>query len=406
MRRLCLALVCVSLAGSAPLPAQTPVPVMDKRIVGYYFAPTLRRGFPVSLIKAEYLTHINYAFAGISDDGRVIVGDPCLDVGACPATADPHAAPGGNFAALRRLKQRHPQLRTLIAVGGWGGSSGFSDAAASPESRRQFVESLINTFFIEHKGVFDGVDIDWEYPVGGGMAGNRNRPEDRANYTLLLADLRRALDERSRIDGRKYLLTIAAGAGRTHVRNLDVPMLARILDFINVMTYDYHSGGTIAHFNAPLDTARNDPTPEFNARASVEAFLAAGLPADKLVLGVPFYGYGYAGVDSVNSGKFQPGSTQPDSSAPNPWVGALRHYRIVEALRAGFTRHWDPQARVPWLYNAATRTWITYDDAESLGLKAEFVRTRKLGGIMIWELSGDGGTLLPAIYYGLIQRSN
>jgi chitinase len=360
----------------------------------------------VSAIKAEYLTHVNYAFAGISEDGRVIVGDPCLDVGACPADANPHVAPGGNFAALRRLKQQHPQLRTLIAVGGWGGSSGFSDAAVTPESRRQFVESLVNTFFIEHKGVFDGVDIDWEYPVGGGMAGNRNRPEDRGNYTLLLADLRRALDERSRIDGRKYLLTIAAGAGRAHVRNLDVPMLARILDFINVMTYDYHSGGAIAHFNAPLDTAQNDPTPEFNARASVEAFLAAGLPAEKLVLGVPFYGYGYAGVAAANNGRFQPGTTRPDTSAPNPWAGALRYYRVVEAQRAGFTRYWDAEARVPWLYHAATRTWITYDDAESLALKAEFVRTRKLGGIMIWELSGDDGTLLPAIYNGLIQRRN
>ena len=326
------------------------------------------------------------------------MGDRCLDIGECGEQPNPHAQPGGNFAELRRLKQRHPDLRTLIAVGGWGWSGRFSDAAATPEARRRFVESLMATFFTEQPGVFDGVDLDWEYPVRGGMATNAYRPEDSANYTLLLQDLRRTLDELGRRDGRHYLLTIAAGAGPGHVRNLDVPALARTLDHINVMTYDYHTGGRIAHFNAPMGASINDPTPAFNTRASIDLFLAAGAPPDKLVLGVPFYGYGYRGVDSVDSGRFRPGTTSPDSSAPNPFVGAVRFHRIADALRAGFVRHWDAHAGVPWLYDARTQTWITYDDAESLAAKAAFVRDRGLGGIMIWELSGDDGTLLPAIH--------
>ena len=248
------------------------------------------------------------------------------------------------------------------------------------------------------------MDLDWEYPVAGGMEGNRRRPEDRANYTLLISDLRSALDRLGRPERKWYLLTIGAGAGLGHIRHLEVPALARKLDFINVMAYDYHTGGAIAHFNAPLDAAAGDPTPENNARASIEAYVAAGAPPDKLVLGVPFYGYGYAGVDSARKGLFQKGSTKADESgAPNPWTGALRFYRIAEARRSGFRRYWDAKASVPWLYDARTRTWITYDDTESLGLKADFARTRKLGGIMIWELSGDDGTLLPAIHKRLTR---
>jgi chitinase len=247
--------------------------------------------------------------------------------------------------------------------------------------------------------VFDGVDLDWEYPVAGGMAGNRHRPEDRANYTVLVSDLRRALDRLGRAQRKWYLLTIGAGAGLDQIPHLEVAALARSLDFINVMAYDYHSGGSIAHFNAPLAAAAGDPTPRNTARASIEAYLAAGAPPHKLVLGVPFYGYGYVGVDSVRRGLFRKGSTtSPDSGAPNPWAGAIRYHRIPQALRSGFTRYWDAGAGVPWLYNARTRTWITYDDTESLGLKADFVRAHRLGGIMIWELSGDDGTLLPAIH--------
>jgi GH18 family chitinase len=228
------------------------------------------------------------------------------------------------------------------------------------------------------------------------MAGNRHRPEDRANYTLLMTELRRALDDLGRSERKRYLVTIGAGAATEHVRNLDVRALVRVLDFINVMTYDYHSGGATTHFNAPLAAAAGDPTPQLNVRASIDAYIAAGAPPSKLVVGVPFYGYGYAGVDSMQKGRFQSGTSSPPDA--NPWAGAIRYHRIPEALRSGFTRHWDARAGVPWLYNARTRTWITYDDIESIGLKINLVGTRKLGGIMIWELSGDDGSLLPAIH--------
>ncbi len=402
------ALLLVGLA-CAPRPGGTGQPEeADYRVVGYYFAPTAARGFPVSRVDAAALTHMNYAFGSVSADGLAELGDPCLDVGECADDRpDPSTEPGGNFAAILRLKETHDHLRTLISLGGWSGSEHFSDAAASSESRRRFVESTLAVFIRDLPGVFDGVDLDWEYPVAGGRPENRTRPEDRENYTRLVEDFRRALDEQGERDGRRYLLTIAAPAGPAHLANFEIDRLAEILDFVNIMTYDYHTAGRRAHFNAPLDAAAGDPTPELHVRATIEAFLAAGVPAGNLVLGVPFYGYGYGGVPAERDGLFQPaevnGFEGPDTPRP-PWVGAVRFHRIAEAKAEGFVRHWEPDAEVPWLYNPETRTWITYDDAASIRLKADLVVERGLGGIMIWELSGDDGTLLPVIARRLGRR--
>ncbi len=379
--------------------AQTAAPE-TARVVGYYLASTVRSGFPVDSIDGNRLTHINYAFANIDANGRAVLGYACLDVGQCGSEQNPNQQPGGNFAALRRLKQRYPHLRTLISIGGWNWSTRFSDLAVTPEARSRFVESVLNLFIRDHPGVFDGIDLDWEYPVGGGLPENRNRPEDRKNYTLLASDFRRALDQAGRRENKHYLLTIAAPADPTLARNFELDALARIFDFINIMTYDYHTAGKIAHFNAPLGPAEGDPTPTSTVRTTVDAYLAAGVPKAKLVLGVPFFGYGYGGVDAGRNGLFQParrnGFEQPP--APDPWIGAVRYRLIAAATRSGFTRYWEPKAGVPWLYNARTRTWITYDDAQSLALKADLVRERGLGGVMIWELSGDDGTLLPTIH--------
>ena len=375
------------------------------RIVGYYFAPSARSGFPVDSIDGNRLTHINYAFANIDANGRAVLGFPCLDIGRCVDEQNPNKSAGGNFEALRRLKQRYPQLRTLISIGGWDWSGRFSDAAATPEARARFIQSTLDLFIRGAPGAFDGIDLDWEYPVSGGLPGNRTRPEDRRNYTLLLQEFRRALDDLGRRDNRRYLLTIAAPAGAANARNFELAALGGILDFINVMSYDYHTGGRTAHFNAPLDVAPGDPTPENTVVATVNRYLEAGVPKEKLVVGVPFFGYGYGGVPAKANGLFQPAERNGfEPSAPRAaWLGSTKYRDISKALRSGFQRHWEPKAGVPWLYNASTRSWITYDDAQSIALKADLVKRRGLGGVMIWELSGDDGTLLPTLHRRLRQ---
>ena len=364
------------------------------RVVGYYYGPTAQRGFPPSSLDGRLLTHIIYAFGRLNPDGSVALADPQLD--------------NANFAALGALKRQHPHLRILIAFGGWGGSKHFSDAAATPESRARFIRSTIDVFLRAHRDVFDGVDLDWEYPVGGGMAGNTNRPEDRENLTALVVQLRRALDAETRRTRRKYLITMATPAGETHLQKYELRRLGELLDFMNVMTYDFHTGGRTTHYNAPLAASSGDPTPQLNVQASVAAYRAAGVPARKLVIGVPFYGYGYGGVPPENRGRFQPaernGLEDSAAGARHKYVGSVRFREIAGALAEGFQRHWDAEARVPWLYNPTTRTWITYDDAQSIAEKAEYVRKADLGGIMIWELSGDDGTLLPVINQRLGRR--
>ena len=383
-----VAAIALGACAGAPAPSPAPARATAARVIGYFFGPTVNRGFSASTIQGDQLTHINYAFGQILPDGTATLANPSIDT--------------LNFKALRELKQRYPHLKVLISFGGWGGSKYFSDAAATAESRARFIESTLVQFLRPYPGVFDGVDLDWEYPTGGGIPGNVARPEDSETLTALVSEFRRALDAEAAQPAGRYLITAATPAGPAQLRKYEMAKLAELMDFINVMTYDYHTGGTLAHFNAPLASGPDDPSPNLNIKTTVAAYLAAGVPANKLVIGVPFYGYGYAPVGAKDHGRFQPierdSTRDTTTAAPRPkWVGAVRFYQIRDVLNDGFTRYFDDVARVPWLYNPTTRVWVTYDDAESIGEKAAYVRENGLGGVMFWELSGDDGSLLARI---------
>ena len=381
----------------APPPQQSPFP----RVIAYLASWDVRaKGLRIADIPGDALSHVLYAFGRIAADGRAMLGDACLDIGECGVGERTQVASGGNFAQLRLLKQRFPRLRVLISLGGWGGSQYFSDVAATPEGRRRFVAGAIDLFLRRFAGVFDGIDVDWEFPVAGGLPENRYRPDDTRAYTLLLRELRHQLDALGEREGRRYELTIAACARPWEIANLEPAQIARVADWINVMTYDYHSVDTIAHFNAPLDAVPGDPSPTLNVAATMRIFLEAGVPPRQLVLGIPFYGRGYGGVAGEGDGLLQ----KADYSGAGEWGSGGIDYRVLmskEPERHGFRRYWHPQAQVPWLYNPEARVWISYDDSESVRLKAEYARVQGLGGVMFWELGGDDGTLLAAIRRGL-----
>jgi chitinase len=364
------------------------------RVAGYLASWSVRsKGTRIAELPAKDLTHILYAFAIIDSTGRVTNGDRCLDIGVCDSV--PATYPGGNFAELARLKKANPHLRLLVSVGGWTRSGRFSDAALTDSSRRLFAQSAIDVFVHQTGGLFDGIDVDWEFPVAGGMKGNVERPEDKQNFTLLLAELRRELDAQGATDGKHYELTIAASAGPRGFSNLEIDRITPLLDFINVMTYDYHSGSSSTGFNSPLYAAKGDPTPAFNIDSTMRRFLNAGVPPDKLVLGIPFYARAYGGVASVNDGLFQPANGRPQD-----WAARDGDWSVLSKTRLknpNYVRHWDADARVPWLYDAASGTWVTYDDPQSVGEKVRYVLDNKLGGVMIWELGGDDGSLMGAI---------
>ncbi len=309
--------------------------------------------------------------------------------------------------------------------------------AATAAAREKFAKACVDAFIDGNfpglapgaaKGVFDGIDVDWEYPVAGGDEWSStpiiHRPEDRANATLLFAELREQLDAAGARDGRHYELTAALPAGdTTPTRSFEIDKIFRILDWAGVMTYDYHgSWEQQTGFNSPLRFDPADPTRNraANTVGSIDFYLAHGAPADKLVVGVPFYGKQWANVGPTNHGLYQPGNTQGLVAEDLTVAGTHPTYHsLVDVDRvvtdteghgnnqkglAGFTRYWNEASQNSFLYNPTTQRWITYEDPHSVFKRAQYIRSHKLRGVMIWEISQDSddhdlvealGKLLP-----------
>jgi len=347
-------------------------------------------------IPAAGLTHVNYAFANIAN-GRCVLGDPYADIDRFyPGDSWDDGSMRGSFNQLRKLKAQHPGLRAMISVGGWTWSKGFSDAALTDASRREFVSSCVNLFLRTdangdgrrdgYGDVFDGIDIDWEYPVSGGLY--PGTPADRSNYTALLQAFRTELDAQAKVDGgTHYALSIAAPAGPSIIPNLEVAKIGGILDWMNLMSYDFRGSWdpTTGH-NAPLAAGPKDSLAGFNITSAVNTYLSSGFPAGKLILGVPFYGRGWSSVPATANGLYQPGT----AAGVGTWEkGVFDYSDIVANYLPKMTRFWDAEAQVPYLFDQAGGLWISYDDDQSMKAKANFVKAKGLGGAMVWEISGD-----------------
>ncbi len=362
------ALVCVLALAACAAPAVRDT--ARHHLVGYVAGwETLSR------IDARKLTAINYAFAHIDKSGNVFLDQP-------------HSA--DFLAQLRALKSQNPKLKVLVSVGGWG-ADGFSDAAESESSRAKFAASAAD--LLAHNAL-DGIDLDWEYPGLPGP-GIRHRDEDRHNFTLLLQALRRGLDELGTASGRAadnhYLLTAALADGE-FVAHIELDAIHAYLDWIDLMTYDFHNSltPTTGH-HAALSRSATSAASERSIERAVGQYLAAGVPPRKLIVGVPFYGRAFAGVHADNHGLDQ---AYVRYEADFPWS------RLVADFidRNGYVRYWDATADVPYLWNAQTSVFISYDDPQSLAIKARFVKAHGLGGIMYWEQSQDlDGQLLGVL---------
>lgn len=392
------------LSGAAVLGMPASVQARDTKphqtVIAGYLPAWSATPETIADLPANMLTHILYAFGAVTEEGHAALGDPCKDTGNCGIGQ----TGGGNFAALAALKDHHPHLQVLISLGGWTGSRHFSDAASTPDGRERLAASMIDLFMVTHGNVFDGIDIDWEYPVEGGLPDNSRRPEDRENFTLLITEIRRQLDELQDRGGSRPLLTIATTGSPWFMRNIDVKELAQRVDWIGIMTYDYAAGRPITNFNSPLFPAVPGDPEAPSIAASVEAYLAAGAPPDRLVLGLPFYGRAYQNVDPGPSGDglFQHGD--PTISYHGN-ADTITYQALVAAdpLARGYRQYRHAIARVPWLYHPERRTWISYDDIDSLRDKAIFARLRSLRGVMAWELNGDDGNLIRTVRNSLID---
>lgn len=359
-------------------------------------------------IRGDTITHINYAFLKPMTANQILaldpadfdpnndnyvptlrrmLTDPWADTdypGMQPSPAVPYQ---GNFGELAWLKQQYPHLKIGISAGGWTYSDNFSDIVANKLARSRFVQLLVN--FADYYN-FDAIDIDWEYP---GYADHSGKPADKQNFTQFMQELYTACKEHS--PELAISFATAAGGQNSNLNFLELNKLASTVDWINIFGYDFYGpwpGLEVTGHQAPL-YAQKVASVLDNINGEVRSYIAGGMPASKIVLGMPLYSRTFAGVDSTTDGLFAP------YQGPGPGTyeqGILTFYTLPTydpktgkasggLLDQGYTRYWDSTSMVPYLYNPKLKIFVTYDDLQSLYLKADYARSMQLAGAMFWE---------------------
>lgn len=286
---------------------------------------------------------------------------------------------------IKRIRGFNPDIKILLSVGGWG-AGGFSPMAASGEGRDSFAESALD---VMRDANLDGIDIDWEYPCID-SAGIEASPDDRVNFTLMLAALREKLDTVSDTHGGRAMLTAAVGSGQYFIDNTEMDKVAKLLNYVSLMTYDMRGSWTksTGHHTNLMSGDEGDPASVLH---SVKIYKAAGVPREKLIIGAAFYSRIWKGVKNENHGLHAPAS---QTGGFGPSYGDLAENYIGHG---GWVEYWDDDAKAPWLFNG--ESFLSYDNPKSIALKCRYVKEAGLGGIMYWEHSCDKtGELLDTIY--------
>ncbi|XP_033481669.1 chitinase, acidic.1 [Epinephelus lanceolatus] len=304
------------------------------------------------------------------------------------------------FVRLSNLKNANPALKTLLSVGGTvNGVSPFISMVARPESRTAFITSAIS-YLRTHN--FDGLNLAWEYPGHNGSP-----PQDKERFTLLVMELAKAFDDDAKDNRRTRLLLSAnvAGFRQTIDRAYEVKKIALHLDFINVMTYDFHGHWEpITGHNSPLYSSSMDSGTHahHNINSSISDWLALEAPAEKLLLGFPTYGRTYR-LTSSASGLGAPANGPADAGPYTRTAGFWAFYEICDFLPSANTQ-WIPEQKVP--YATYGSSWVGYDDQRSYSSKVEWMTANNLGGAHVWTLDMDdfGGNFCSAEHYPLINH--
>ncbi|WP_219463961.1 glycosyl hydrolase family 18 protein [Nonomuraea rhizosphaerae] len=376
----------------------TGCPGGGNKVLGYFVQwGVYQRGYHVKNIdtsgSAAKLTHINYAFGNVTN-GQCAIGDSYADYDrfyqageSVDGVADTWDAGAlrGSFNQLRKLKRKYPNLKVLFSFGGWTWSGGFGQAAQNPTA---FANSCYN--LVEDPrwaDVFDGIDIDWEYPNACGLSCDSS---GQAAYRNLMAALRARF-------GSGNLVTSAITADGTNGGKIDAADYAgaaQYVDWYNVMTYDYFGafaaqGPTAPH--SPLTSYNGIPTPGFYSDAAIQKLKSKGIPSSKLLLGIGFYGRGWSGVSQAAPGGSASGP------APGTYEQGIEDYKVLK------TRCPSTGTVAGTAYAYCGNQWWSYDTPSTIGGKMSYSKTQGLGGAFFWELSGDttNGELITAMKSGL-----
>ena len=312
-------------------------------------------------IKGNLLTDLNLSFAHIDSNGLVQLN---------------------NKEYLKEqvasLQKAYPKLRINLSIGGWG-ADGFSDAACCEKNRNLFVQSALE--LVKELGL-NGVDIDWEFPVGPDWGQKiKSRAQDKENYILLLKDLRQAFDREEALCKKHFCVTTAVPAWTWFLEKNDVRAASQICDYLNLMCYDYYGiWSETTGFNASLFTNRNDPR-QWSTDECLKVYFRAGVPAEKIVLGFPTYGFAWQGVpDGGTHGLFQKHQT---------FLGNFDITQLEELYGQGFEDFFDESAKQSYRYNKEKKIFATYPSEAFIKEIAAYSRKQNLAGIMYWEYGHD-----------------
>ncbi|MFD9407786.1 glycosyl hydrolase family 18 protein [Streptomyces sp. NPDC059989] len=333
----------------------------------------------------------------------------------------------GVFNQFKQLKAKYPQLKINISLGGWTYSKYFSDAAKTDASRKKLVSSCIDQYIKGNlpveggyggagtaAGIFDGIDIDWEYPgSSGGHLGNHYAPEDKQNFTLLLKEFREQLDAYGQANGgKKYLLTSALPAGQDKIKYIETDKIGAYLDYANIMTYDMHGawdGDGPTYHQSPLQPSAADPTDpiapgtqKYSIDNAIDSWIdgnaaygiAGGFPANKLTLGYEFYYRGWKGVPAGTANGLAQTATGASGARPTSQQAGIAMYKELGGIVDNpATTFWDDQAKASYFYKDGE--FFTGLNQKSIQARVDYGKQRGLAGAMMYSLLGlDANTTL------------
>lgn len=353
----------------------------------------------------DKVTVINHAFFTVSKDFKLESTDKDADFEKSFPNSEgwDQEQLRGHIGEYKYYKSKYPNVKVLISVGGWTRGENFHDMAKTKENRKIFIDSIID--FLKKYPFIDGIDIDWEYPGENRQKdpndeydkGCPGGPEDKENFTLLLKEIRQAYKDNNLPD---KMLTIANTGNYEKLQLQEPDKYIEYLDFINVMTYDFHGAfEKQTNHHAPIYYNEDDPTRynkyTFCAEDALKMYVKEyNIPTEKLNVGSPFYSRGWSEVDDSTgtNGLFSTATKAYKGSwdsVTSPG-GQIPWFQIKEMEnKDGWKKYWDDKAKVPYLYNKSLKSMITYEDEKSLKERCNFVIKNNYGGIIVWEITGD-----------------